>query len=166
MKATPKERLQSLEVRVAKARAGATMQAKPAVPSLSSIPIPKIVPTAFSARWNDELTAGYAAGSSQEQPTYIPSSPPLSQAVPTLATSSTLAHLSQSEPRTPLRVSGDEDARSSSQPPTEHRNNARQNEMQRRGLTSSVVKGEAANGLLELMRGSTARSGGAGMCGL
>jgi hypothetical protein len=164
------------ETRVAAARARATMDpARQKVKSLSSLPMPKIVPTGFSARWAD------GTGHEAEN---IPSSPPSSEtegegeggvdgACLDPAAMTRTAAAAGVEPRTPVQVSGGRSrpgfmAGVPQQSPLRHGHP--------NGLTSSVIKGEAAHCLLELVRGGTttgggggniaARSGGVGMCGL
>ncbi|KIW35614.1 uncharacterized protein PV07_02300 [Cladophialophora immunda] len=140
------------EARVAIARARATMGPRPTVKNLSSLPTPEIVPTAFSARWNHEVHA---------QPSNIPSSPPLSQADCTPEASGGANH-HDSKPSTPLQLSSP--APSQCGEDVEGDADTRRDHLRIAGLTSSVIKGEAANSLLELVRG--VRSGGVGMCGV
>ena len=141
----------SPESRVAIARARATSGPKPSVQPLSTLPMPQIAPTAFSARWNRELNADHEARGSQPVPS-LPSSPPLSQenALPKALT----VKKARTEPKTPIQLS--------SPVASEHEDDEevrlRRSRPRPRGLTSSVVKGEAANSLLELVKG--ARSGG------
>ncbi|KAI1610204.1 hypothetical protein EDD36DRAFT_467278 [Exophiala viscosa] len=142
------------ETRVAIARARATMGPKPSVKALSSLPIPNIAPTAFSARWNEQQENQGGQGF----PAYMPSSPPLSDGGE--------AEVDQPikrvilEPRTPVQRAspgGVQHGRSRAQTEVQY------GRFRPGGLTSSVIKGEAANSLLQLVRGG---SGGVGMCGL
>ncbi|OAP59654.1 hypothetical protein AYL99_06952 [Fonsecaea erecta] len=150
------------EARVALARARATMDPKPTVKHLSSLPMPEIVPTAFSARWNHDVDAQHDSQRSQMQPSNIPSSPPLSHEDCASEPSVVGSHPPDTKPSTPLQLS--------SPAPSAHREDIEGNIDTRRdhlrgvGLSSSVIKGEAASGLLELVRG--VRSGGVGMCGV
>ncbi|EXJ86582.1 hypothetical protein A1O3_03535 [Capronia epimyces CBS 606.96] len=182
---------QDQEARVASARARATMGPNPKVRSLSSLPMPSIAPTAFSARWNNELELEAVEQTTQFQrqfqfqrqrqsaSAHFPSSPPL----PSADLPSTARHPDRraDQPKTPMRSSSSTSASASaSASASRHADNyrANANSSQRRshhrpgGLTSSVVKGEAASSLLELVRGGAgagagaARSGGTGMCGL
>lgn len=112
--------------------------------------------------------------SGRERQVDLPSSPPSSQGgsdhntYPNVATDQPTA-----EPRTPIQLSSpvsspDRGALSTNT----HKISSQQHRLRQGGLTSSVVKGEAASGLLELMRGGPGgdigvpRSGGIGMCGL
>lgn len=155
----------SPESRVAIARARATMDRKPAVRPLESLAMPTIAPTAFSARWADDTE--------ESQPADIPSSPPapMSEAEE-LDETITHEHINptsdcEQPPKTPellLRRTGHGGGK-------ENEDVALQNSQLRpRGLTSSVIKGEAANSLLQLVRGvggeGRATSSGVGMCGL
>lgn len=154
------------EARVALARAKATMEAKPSVRPLSSIPVPTILPTAYSARWTDE-SANDRPSHDLVQPMTIPSSPPLTQT----DDNGLLPPSQDLGPKTPLHVPhGVEYLDSPSDldtcPNTGQKDSVQNHLLRHGGLTSSVVKGEAANGLLELMRGTVATSGGSGMCGL
>ncbi|KAH0841290.1 hypothetical protein FOPE_06318 [Fonsecaea pedrosoi] len=145
------------EARVAVARACATMGPKPAVKQLSSLPMPEIVPTAFSARWNNEVNAQQESQSSLIQPSHVPSSPPLSQADHTPEPSFIEANLDAKQ-STPLQLS------SPAPSPRGEDDDGRCNPLPVAGLASSVIQGEAANSLLDLVRG--VRSGGIGMCGV
>ncbi|KAJ9608684.1 hypothetical protein H2200_006455 [Cladophialophora chaetospira] len=136
----------SPESRVALARARATSGPRPSVRSLSALPTPQIAPTTFSARWNDEI--GTHQRSHPTERSNIPSSPPLSPADDTILDAHTLRPPQGADPHTPLQLSSPIARRPARAGP----------------LTSSVVKGEAANSLLELVRG--ARSGTSGMHGL
>ncbi|EXJ85458.1 hypothetical protein A1O1_05822 [Capronia coronata CBS 617.96] len=174
------------ETRVAMARARATMDPKPKPRTLSSLPMPTIAPTAFSARWNhgfSETETGQPHFSNQLQHATIPSSPPVLAAAQPRA-GQTVGEAGngngngnrtalRGEPKTPVRLSSPV-----SVPVSAGRHDLdlgdRANTSQARnpyrpgGPTSSVVKGEAANSLLALVRGGSgaARSGGVGMCGL
>ena len=152
----------SLEARVAAARARATSGLIPTVRPLSALPMPQLAPTAFSARWNNEFSV-QESQSSQTEPTNIPSSPPLSQVSEVIANSNLRPNASTVEPRTPLQLS-DPIASQGEEVEEEEEVDSQSNKFRPHALTSSVVKGEAANSLLELVKG--ARSGGVGMCGL
>ncbi|KAL2425979.1 hypothetical protein ABEF95_008457 [Exophiala dermatitidis] len=245
------------ESRIALARARATMDPKlrnTTVKSLSSLPMPHIAPTAFSARWNTVDEAGPPTGTSDHQqhqqqqqqqpqpgqnqiqsrsnPTHsnieIPSSPPLLPVAQGSEGNGKNLHdqrilggqqshrqqqhmlsMSDEQPRTPLRrvsypypdsapSSISVDRRQHHHHHSYQEGEIREHDVQAPhtghqqrgrgyrpgGLTSSVVKGEAANSLLELVRGGngngngngnghdgysgygTATSGGVGMCGL
>ncbi|OAL29193.1 hypothetical protein AYO20_09246 [Fonsecaea nubica] len=145
------------EARVAVARACATMGPKPAVKQLSSLPMPEIVPTAFSARWNREVDPHQESQSSLIQPSQVPSSPPLSQTDHTPEPSVIEANLDAKQ-ITPLQLS------SPAPSPRGEDDDGRCNPLPVAGLASSVIQGEAANSLLDLVRG--VRSGGIGMCGV
>ncbi|KIX06469.1 uncharacterized protein Z518_04445 [Rhinocladiella mackenziei CBS 650.93] len=153
-----------LEPKVARARARATMDPKSRIAPLSSLPVPKIAPTTFSARRNDDLDANQESQSSQVEPAYIPSSPPEPQAPTAAFYMDTTGNRREAEPRTPIQPSsliggdhGDDDSQ---------KVGSQQSRIRHGGLTSSVVKGEAASSLLELVRGGGATSGEVGMCGL
>ncbi|KIW44892.1 uncharacterized protein PV06_03329 [Exophiala oligosperma] len=171
----------SPESRVAIARARATMKSKPPVRPLRSLAVPTIAPTAFSARWAEDME-----GDSHSQPAEedIPSSPPAAST--SEAEDEDLDdevrikhehrdprsddHSEQAPPKTPELLSRRSGTR------TDHGHNNQNEEdvalqnshLRPRGLTSSVIKGEAANSLLQLVRGGTrgATSSGVGMCGL
>lgn len=154
-----------LETRVAIARARATMGPKPSVRPLSSLPTPAILPTAFSARWNDELEADQASHGGRPDPSDIPSSPPLSEDDDNDALCvNPMRHRTNFEPRTPAQMSSP--GGSHYEGKTDRRTDLQYRRLRPGGLTSSVIKGEAANSLLELVRGGVARPGGVGMCGL
>jgi hypothetical protein len=136
---------------VAAARARATQQRKPPVRDLNSMPIPTIMPTAYSAR--------YMPMDEEKGP---PQSSTISSSTPGGSNKGTKAvewsrtpTLSQEDrttfPKTPMQLSipprGDVDDLTLKHSPSKKLVN---------GLTSSVVKGEAANGLLELMRAAAA----------
>lgn len=126
------------------------------VQRLNSLSVPRIVPTAYSSRYMvPSQTQGTAP---QQRTTDIRSSPPPSHGVSanlqikkTRATPSPSKGLSRRAPlpETPRH-------QLSSPPGTDDGNTVttrmRLHEVGRSALTSSVVKGEAANGLLELMR--------------
>lgn len=148
----------ALEERVMTARARATMDPKTAVRPLSAVPIPKIAPSAFSARWNDGVDANQESRPTRAEQTDIPSSPPLSQGDRNAAGyQNAMADYLLVEPKTPLRLSSPVTSQHGDADLQQHRRGVR-------GLTSSVVKGEAANSLLALVRGGNARAGGAGVC--
>ncbi|RVX71806.1 hypothetical protein B0A52_04205 [Exophiala mesophila] len=154
------------ETKVALARARATMETKPAVRSLSSIPVPTIMPTEYSARWMDD-TNGSKQLSQSSQTLALPSSPPVVEDDGHGADSGAEVF----EPQTPnqpskLRCSQSSPSDCGSDPPTGQKDTVQNHLLRHGGLTSSVVKGEAANGLLELMRGVGTTSGGSGMCGI
>ena len=79
----------SPESRIALARARASMVAKPATKILSSLPMPRITPTAFSHRYIDDIHVNQVITDSQVRSTHVPSSAPLSQ-----EKNSTATHLS------------------------------------------------------------------------
>lgn len=161
----------SPESKIAIARARATMQPKPRVTSLEKVSHPTIVPTAFSTRHakNNGSTAATAV-----KVVEIPSSPPLStemevevprpagaedDEVPTTiaSTAPKPKPKTNQSPKTPMQLSsppGSPEVRLSTAAKRLKSSNYAG------GLTSSVVKGEAANGLLELMRGGAAGAGG------
>jgi len=128
---------------IAAAKARATGQRKPAVRNLTALPIPTIVPTAYSARYMGKLEVQSI------------SSPPPSdgsaEAVEPISLERSGTPTPRKEearyPETPLQLGS---------PPDNVAQGATAKYSERRkffgGLTSSVVKGEAANGLLELMR--------------
>jgi hypothetical protein len=136
---------------VAAARARATQQRKPAVRNLNSMPIPTILPTAYSARRMPV-----------DEEKRLPQSSTISSSTPggshkevEAAERSKTPVLSQEDrttfPKTPMQLSSpprsDVDDLTLKHGPSKKVVN---------GLTSSVVKGEAANGLLELMRAAAA----------
>ena len=136
----------SPESRVAIVRARAAMQRKPPVKQLGHIAMPDIKPTAYSARWQSTDHTAVQQ---------IPSSPPDSQgahsrmdlAPPRVETPSMTG---KKQPHTPMQLSS---------PPGSPRHglNTAAKKVRGRaakygGLTSSVVKGEAANSLLQLNR--------------
>jgi hypothetical protein len=154
------------------------METKPTVKALSHIPFPTLAPTAYSARWSESAVQNEPQESVREPQVDLPSSPPSSQegsdhnTYPNVATD-----LPTAEPRTPVQLSspvsnldGDLEFGVHSMKP--RKISSQQHRLRQAGLTSSVVKGEAASGLLELMRGGSGgdigvpRSGGIGMCGL
>ena len=128
------------------------------VQKLNSLPMPRIVPTAYSAKYMTQPPPGER--NSRRTFTEIPSSPP-----PSHGSSDSIGILRVSKnrstpsprkgagakrlPKTPMH-------QLTSPPGSDDRNTTRR--MQGRGsaaLTSSMVKGEAANGLLELMRAAS-----------
>ncbi|EXJ64726.1 hypothetical protein A1O7_01064 [Cladophialophora yegresii CBS 114405] len=142
----------SPESRVALARARATLGPRPAVRALSTLPIPKITPTAFSARWNDEdsgLRESKRTGPAQED---LPSSPPVDVGPRDAAEES-----GEAEPKTPEHLSSS--VICDLERDVDENEIVKGNKLRPRALTSSVVKGEAANSLLELVRAArSARS--------
>ena len=145
----------SPESKIAIARARATMQAKPRVQPLNKLGHPTIVPTTFSARNLEDTRIG-------DKP-QNPSSPPLTNGadgvLPTLvrvgtpippSKSKSLKQTANSIPRTPMQLSSPP---GSPEVKLAAAAKLRQGKGKYGGLTSSVVKGEAASGLLELMRG-------------
>ncbi|OCT44199.1 hypothetical protein CLCR_00639 [Cladophialophora carrionii] len=143
----------SPESRVALARARATSGPRPAVRALSTLPIPKIAPTAFSARWNDEDSTLAESKSTETDREELPSSPPLRPA------DDGLRDAAAGEPRTPEHSSSS--VICDPERDVDENEMIQGNKLRPRALTSSVVKGEAANSLLELVR--AARSGRSGM---
>ena len=142
----------SPESKIAIARARATMQAKPRVRPLDTLGHPTIMPTDYSAR----------EGRDEPQ---IPSSPPPTNGadinVPALARAGTPTPPSKTKgwkhtvmPRTPMQLSSPPGSPEMKLNTTTAK--LRKSQGKYGGLTSSVVKGEAANGLLELMRGAAA----------
>ncbi|KAK7894985.1 hypothetical protein LTR67_005724 [Exophiala xenobiotica] len=172
------------ESTVALARARATMDPnKPTIKPLSSFPIPTIEPTAFSARWNNDDRQD-SQDSSRVLVPHIPSSPPMSEGdedgdeddldnVDDLHDRPGGQNQAPIEPRTPVQLSspaGTHQRRGSESEGLGGRQNNNSQLRLRGGLTSSVIKGEAANSLLQLVRGGggvgVATSSGLGMCGL
>ena len=145
----------SPETRIAIMRAKATMQAKKAVKPLESMPAPQLAPTAFSARNMEE-----AESTSQQ----IPSSPPLSHSAGTRHGSADAAHgaptpkpnpASHNLPHTPVQLSSPPGSPEHGKKLTTTQKLKRQDRDETyKSLTSSVVKGDAANSLLELMKGA------------
>lgn len=178
------------------------MQDKPAVRSLSSLPVPQINPTAFSARWTSDLSpnthgeqsAAQAVTSKNDQ-VEIPSSPPISHhslqiheddtataprsrinssvkgsespIIPTTKTSTSknITNTNEQLSSPPLSQGEDEyegdrvatvdphadpEVMPASQSNDESNSTIKPRE---RRLTSNAVQGEAASGLLQLMRG-------------
>ena len=123
---------------------------------LDSVAIPKIVPTAYSARRMNESTS---------ESCQIPSSPPLSRqsdarsesaeisrAVPTPKAKYAVA---ERPPLTPMQLSSPPGSPEHSKKLTTTQKLKRQEKEDRyNGLTSSAVKGNAANSLLDLMKGN------------
>ncbi|KIW72764.1 hypothetical protein PV04_00939 [Phialophora macrospora] len=141
----------SPESRVALARARATSGPRPAVRALSTLPMPTITPTAFSARWNNEGGALHESTSGRTEQEGLPSSPPLPP-VGYGTRDSAVESQRLAEPRTPKHISSSvicDLERDVAEDEMMHGNKLRP-----RALTSSVVKGEAANSLLELVRGA------------
>ncbi len=176
------------ESTVAIARARATMDPKPTIKPLSSFPIPTIEPTAFSARWNTGNQQDRQDSQDARVPHIIPSSPPMSEQAEdgddleivdgglnirtgNRTENQDRVHI-EVEPRTPVHLSsptgsvgGSHQRRGSESESLQNSNSNSQ--LRLRGLTSSVIKGEAANSLLQLVRGGgVATSSGVGMCGL
>jgi len=114
---------------------------------LNLLPAPKLVPTTYSAR--------YMVDPNLPEPT-LPSSPPLSTGVDHNGEDAERACSptptpTQTQPKTPSTPT-----QLSSPPETEGDEIRQSGPIGGKGmmsLTSSVVKGEAANGLLELMKG-------------
>lgn len=168
----------SPETVIARARARATMEAKPAVKPLSHLPFPTIAPTTYSARWSELTTRNETQEPSHDREVELPSSPPSSQEGSNNRTYPDVTTDRPSvESRTPIQLSSpvsnpDADSEFEVASTTNRKVSSQQHRLRQGGLTSSVVKGEAATGLLELMRGGAsgdvriARSGGIGMCGL
>lgn len=139
----PPNRLASPESRIATARSVATGQDKPHIANLNALAVPALVPTEYSARLME----------SNEDEQDVPSSPPSSEEedASTPRPKQSLA-LSQSfcgleTPMTPNARSmgpgeGHKEETQTLGRQSSHAGN----------LTSSVIKGEAANGLLELMK--------------
>lgn len=129
-------------------------QIKP-VQRLSAFPMPKIVPTAYSARYMSQAP---------KQQRHIPSSPPVSCErnvdIQTLTNRKTRGTPSPHKstcskvrlPKTPMQQLSSPPGSIAGDTTTTGR---RINRTSRSALTSSVVKGEAANGLLELMRAAS-----------
>jgi hypothetical protein len=138
----PSLRRTSAEGIVAAARARATQQRKPAVRDLHSLPIPTIVPTAYSARYmrieeeRPRPQLSTPLSSSMEDDSGWEARGAGSSRIPILSQGDRTAF-----PKTPMQLS-----------PLKHG----QGKKLVGGLTSSVVKGEAANGLLELRRAAAA----------
>ena len=133
---------------VAAARARATQQKKPAVRNLSAMSIPTILPTTYSARYMDvPEDQGWppkpegTAENSHEEGRRLGGS-----RTPTLRQEDPMTF-----PETPMQLSSPR--KSSLGGPATRRG---EGSKVVGGLTSSVVKGEAANGLLELMRAAAA----------
>lgn len=151
----------SPEARVAIARARATMEPRPTVRPLSNLPIPNIAPTTFSARWNDRRQESQE--DSQAIPAYMPSSPPLSDDGDVEIVEPVNHGIL--EPRTPVHLSSPGSVQYGRK--THGERDLAHGQFRPGGLTSSVIKGEAANSLLQLVRGGIASyGGGVGMCGL
>ena len=140
--ATPQS---SPESRVAIMRARAAMQAKPPAASLTNLAMPKIVPTAYSTRWAREAAEVLNADET-------PSSPPVSNREPS-------THVRSGTPppqkRKPLKKGVPQTPTQLSSPPGSPAKSTvqRLKRAKYNGLTSSVVKGEAASSLLKLGRG-------------
>ena len=145
----------SPESRIAAARNTATAQDKPRVGNLNAITAPALLPTAFSARYMSTEEDG-------EDNMEIPSSPPVPRsqkgddqdeeenaetprAMPSLSNS--LSFKDPNTPKTPGLPRVDNMER-----PIEMPRGLEKTPFGLKTLTSSVVKGEAANSLLELMR--------------
>lgn len=150
----------SPETRVARARARATMQGKPTVRHLSQIPFPAIVPTTYTARFAEPALQTERRESSHEAKLDLPSSPPSSQGgSDDNKFSSTVEELPATEPKTPVQLSSpvsnpDRSSDQGSVTSIKRAISTQHHRLREGGLTSSVVKGQAANGLLELMRGA------------
>ena len=113
-----------------------------------------IVPTAYSSRWNEQKDRDEPGMTNEERQLNLPSSPPSSQGEPNEAR--VPRGLPVEDPRTPLQLSSpassqDGDLYHKGVPVTSKKGSLQQR-LAHDGLTSSVVKGEAASGLIELMR--------------
>ncbi|ERF73587.1 hypothetical protein EPUS_07521 [Endocarpon pusillum Z07020] len=120
---------------ISAARRQATGQSKSAVRHLNSLPMPTIVPTAYSARYMVPAREG------------IPSSPPTSTSSEDLGISSANTLTPTDCPRarrSPIQLS--------SPTPSQADSAALQRMSSSGDVTSGVVKTEAANGLLDLIR--------------
>lgn len=143
----PASPLVSPESRVAIMRARAAMQAKPPVASLNRLAMPRIVPTAYSNKWAREAAEVLCAGDT-------PSSPPVSNGQPSTCPQSgtpppqTRNPRENRVPQTPRRLSTPPGSPGQAKSTVQRLKWAKYN-----GLTSSVVKGEAASSLLELGKG-------------
>ena len=137
----------SPESRIAIMRARAAMQAKPPVASLTNLAMPKIVPTAYSTRWAREAAEVLNADET-------PSSPPVSNGESSTHVRSgtppprTRKPLNKTVPQTPTQLSSPPGSPVQAKSTVQRLKRAKYN-----GLTSSVVKGEAASSLLKLGRG-------------
>lgn len=170
--------LEDMEARVSAFRAQATAQARPAVRSLNSIPVPSIRPTRYSARFSNETTIhGHpSSGDSTIELVQIPSSPPMShhsadtetdrerhsqhaidyEELPLPPSKSVMQRTANEQLSSPpASQSGQEDI---SDDHISHKNYShnvtapRQTEVHE-GSASSVITSDAADGLLQLMRG-------------
>jgi hypothetical protein len=134
-------------------RARATMQNKPAVQSLGGLPVPRIMPTAFSARNvnNMPLDSADVPGSPAQTHPSASREPSAEESDnnPTPKAKST-----QQLPHTPMQLSSPPGSPERNQSLTTVEKVKRQDRNNKFNvLTSSVVKGDAANSLLELMKG-------------
>ena len=120
---------------ISAARSRATNQEKRVVRNLNSLPIPTIIPTAYSARYMIPGREGF------------PSSPPVSTNSEELATSDVETLTSKDDTRAQRTK-----VQLSSLTASEADGVALQRISSSRDVTSSVVKTEAANGLLDLIR--------------
>lgn len=126
------------------------------VQRLNSLPVPRIFPTGYSSRYVVPTQAQLSA--SQEQITNVQSSPPPSRrAGGRLNIKKTRATPSPSKGTSRKAPLPETPRHQPSSPPrsddgTSAATGRRLHDAGRSALTSSVVKGEAANGLLELMR--------------
>jgi hypothetical protein len=123
--------------------------------------MPKITPTAFSARWNNDDSVLHESKSRRTEQEDLPSSPPLPPVGDGTRDSAEESQRRLVEPRTPDHISSsvicdlERDVAEDEM--------MQGNKLRPRALTSSVVKGEAANSLLELVRGAQSQSGSFGM---
>jgi hypothetical protein len=148
----PSLRRTSPEGIIAAARARATQLKKPAVRSLNGLPIPTIVPTAYSARYMHVEKEGPPPQSSA--PSSNDTIKGSNEGARCLERSRTPTLTQEDQamfPKTPMQLGSPpkSDVCGPTLKPAEGSNLVG-------GLTSSVVKGEAANGLLELMRAAAA----------
>jgi len=132
------------------------MQSKPAIKPLSSLPVPTIVPTQFSARFNNGL-ATHEAGISAAAEKQVPTSPPTSQS--SRRTSHKDVDARCKAPDTPLQLSSPPGSQQGNDEVADEERNAY-------GRITSTGKDEAADTLLRLMRAANATAGGVGMCGV
>lgn len=129
--------------------ARSTINPRPPGRPLDDLVAPSVESRTFSARWNEQHTEPPASDG-------IPSSPPLSHGSETLvrdqertSTPPPYAMSKKGLPHTPVQLSSPPGS------PTNVRNTVKRIKREGRygGLTSSVVKGEAASSLLELGKG-------------
>lgn len=137
----------SPESRIAMMRTMAAMQQKQTVNPLHSMPMPVIKPTAFSSRQMDQ------------EPQQMPSSPPDSRQA-SAEGDDTPRPLKTNviPPHTPMQLSsppGSPERRKSNMATTAEKLKRQDRGQNYHRLTSSVIKGDAANSLLELMKGAS-----------